>query len=369
MKDHLAQLNFVRSIGQNYLIKSLYFLNLIKKMKIKFKNKYLFILPVFLFLFFPIVCYGMECTCLEENEETGEPTYSTQFCPDDACKQGQCQYYECVQRGQQIGDVIDSAPQEASPTDTNQEKPLTPVIKLKIGQTEIKFDGVGCDGEKCEVDWIAKYISVIYQYGVGITAILAVVMVMAGGFLWLISGGSPDKVGKAKEFIFSAITGLTLALFSFIILSAINPSLVAFQPIKFGQTVLSPSGDTPSTYNVPPGTMSGTTEGADPTAWALAQTYVNNYGIRMTSPVRYDGTRHDPREPGYSGNVYDFHYEPNDRLEQQLTANDPSPEVLTWGTAYGQPDGSVWVREPGGSTGYHWHAEFPAEGWTWRPGR
>ncbi len=248
-------------------------------------------------------------------------------------------------------------------------KPLTPVINLKIGQTEIKFDGVGCDGEKCEVDWIAKYISVIYQYGVGITAILAVVMVMAGGFLWLISGGSPDKVGKAKEFIFSAITGLTLALFSFIILSAINPSLVAFQPIKFGQTVLSPSGDTPGTYNVPPGTMSGTTEGADPTAWALAQTYVNNYGIRMTSPVRYDGTRHDPREPGYSGNVYDFHYEPNDRLEQQLTANDPSPEVLTWGTAYGQPDGSVWVREPGGSTGYHWHAEFPAEGWTWRPGR
>src|SRR3989338_6315349 len=82
-------------------------------------------------------------------------------------------------------------------------------------------------GMEClSIPWIGQYVSALYQYSVGIAAILAMVMIMVGGFLWLTSAGSPDRVGKAKEFITSAIMGLALALFSFVILYTINPRLV-----------------------------------------------------------------------------------------------------------------------------------------------
>ncbi len=107
--------------------------------------------------------------------------------------------------------------------------------------------GKGSSETCIEINWIAKYISVVYQYGIGIAAILAVVMVMVGGFIWLASAGSPDKITKAKEFIISAITGLLLALFSFIILSAINPNLVSFQPLSIGQDILPDTQGRPET--------------------------------------------------------------------------------------------------------------------------
>ncbi|MFA5021855.1 MAG: hypothetical protein WC508_02155, partial [Patescibacteria group bacterium] len=48
----------------------------------------------------------------------------------------------------------------------------------------------------------------------------------------LMSAGSPDKVGKAKEFITAALTGLVLALFSFLILNTVNPRLTQLQPLQ-----------------------------------------------------------------------------------------------------------------------------------------
>ncbi|MFO7628356.1 MAG: hypothetical protein R6W06_02335, partial [Prochlorococcaceae cyanobacterium] len=95
----------------------------------------------------------------------------------------------------------------------------------------------GAGDQKCiEIGWIGQYIGALYRYGVGIAGVLAVLMMMIGGFIWLLSGGSPDKVGQGKDFIISALSGLLLALFSFMILYTINPRLVAMDPV----TVLLP---------------------------------------------------------------------------------------------------------------------------------
>src|SRR3989344_8157061 len=92
-------------------------------------------------------------------------------------------------------------------------------------------------GMEClSIPWIGQYVSALYQYSVGIAAILAMVMIMVGGFLWLTSAGSPDRVGKAKEFITSAIMGLALALFSFVILYTINPRLVNLGGVELVST-------------------------------------------------------------------------------------------------------------------------------------
>ncbi len=76
---------------------------------------------------------------------------------------------------------------------------------------------------------LGDYISSIYTYAISIVGILATIMLMFGGFVWLTAGGSGDKVGQAREIIFGSLTGLVLALSSYTILNLINPGLVNFK--------------------------------------------------------------------------------------------------------------------------------------------
>ena len=113
--------------------------------------------------------------------------------------------------------------------DINQYQPD---FQVKIGQSKVLLTPATCPGNECSIGWIGDYIGAIYKYGVGLAAVLATIMMMVGGFLWLTSAGSPDRVGKAKEFITSALTGLILALFSFLILYTVNPELTTLKPLK-----------------------------------------------------------------------------------------------------------------------------------------
>jgi len=84
------------------------------------------------------------------------------------------------------------------------------------------------DNKIIEGNLAGQYIAALYKFFVGIAGIVAVVMISLGGFIWLFSGGSPDKISKAKELILGAIFGLLLALGSYLILYTINPQLVDF---------------------------------------------------------------------------------------------------------------------------------------------
>ncbi len=70
-----------------------------------------------------------------------------------------------------------------------------------------------------------EYLQAIYNLFVGISGILAVIMMMYGGFQWLIAGGNPTKISGAKATILSAMAGLSLLLASYAILNLINPNL------------------------------------------------------------------------------------------------------------------------------------------------
>lgn len=75
---------------------------------------------------------------------------------------------------------------------------------------------------------IAKYIRDIYSYAIGIVGILATVVMMFGGVLWLTAGGNPSRIGEAKTWITASLTGLLLTLTSYMILATVNPALVDF---------------------------------------------------------------------------------------------------------------------------------------------
>ena len=84
---------------------------------------------------------------------------------------------------------------------------------------------------KISSDSLGEYIIAIYNYGVGLVSVLAVVMIMLGGYKWIFAAGNASKIGEAKSTIISALVGLILALGSFLLLNAINPELTKFKPL------------------------------------------------------------------------------------------------------------------------------------------
>jgi hypothetical protein len=76
---------------------------------------------------------------------------------------------------------------------------------------------------------IGEYIKAIYTYAIGIVGILAAVVLMFGGVLWITAGGNNERISNAKSWIAASLSGLVLALCSYMILYTINPNLVEFK--------------------------------------------------------------------------------------------------------------------------------------------
>ena len=79
---------------------------------------------------------------------------------------------------------------------------------------------------------IGNYVKAIYKYAIGIVGILATVVMMWGGVIWITAGGNTERISNAKSWISASLTGLVLALASYTILYTINPNLVKFEPIN-----------------------------------------------------------------------------------------------------------------------------------------
>lgn len=105
-----------------------------------------------------------------------------------------------------------------------------PTVNLTEPNCSLKEDGT----YYCEVPWLGQYIVGLYNYGLSVAGILAAIMLMAGGVIWLISGGDASKVGQAKELIIGSITGLVILSASYILLTQINPELANFKPLGIG---------------------------------------------------------------------------------------------------------------------------------------
>lgn len=97
-----------------------------------------------------------------------------------------------------------------------------PGSEFKVGE-QILVDKPG------KPNLLIRYVQAIYKFFVGIAGVIAVFMIVFGGVTWLFSGGSPEKIGRAKEIIVGSMIGLLLAVGSYTILYNINPSLVQFQ--------------------------------------------------------------------------------------------------------------------------------------------
>lgn len=82
------------------------------------------------------------------------------------------------------------------------------------------------------IPFLGQYIVGIFRWALLVAGVVAVILMMAGGFLYMTAGGNKQRVDQGKERILHALWGLLLLLGSYTILYIINPGLVEFRSLK-----------------------------------------------------------------------------------------------------------------------------------------
>jgi hypothetical protein len=91
-----------------------------------------------------------------------------------------------------------------------------------IGQLGIEYGTATGLGTQDVRSTIAQIINV----ALGLLGIVAVVIIVAGGFMWMTSGGSEEKVGTAKNMIFAGVIGLAIILSAYAIAQFVISQLI-----------------------------------------------------------------------------------------------------------------------------------------------
>lgn len=192
-----------------------------------------------LFISFFIILFGLPISVLAENcewqaksESTGTAggTVTIAECKDDyaAAEDSKCGKKSLLEIGKCCCEKISLA---TSPTKTDSALFTIPDFQVKIPGLD-KLATITCrTGEECNIPWIGQYINGIYNYAFAIVGILAAIILMVGGVMWIISAGDASKVTQAKELIIGSISGLIILTSSYFILNIVNPDLVNLKGI------------------------------------------------------------------------------------------------------------------------------------------
>jgi len=73
---------------------------------------------------------------------------------------------------------------------------------------------------------VRETVASIIQTAMGLLGIVAVVIVLIGGFIWMTAGGNDEKIGEAKKWIFAGVIGLAIILSAYALTSFVIKQLV-----------------------------------------------------------------------------------------------------------------------------------------------
>ena len=98
-----------------------------------------------------------------------------------------------------------------------------PVLALTADQTGLSYGTYTGLGTKDIREGIMSIVNVL----LGFLGILAIVIILWGGFRWLTSGGNEEKVGEAKKIIIAGIIGLVIILVSYALATFVVSQLLS----------------------------------------------------------------------------------------------------------------------------------------------
>jgi len=167
----------------------------------------------------------------------------------------------CIDEGAPIKE-----PKFTNPSDTWQ---------VKIPGLE-RLSEVDCANGVCKIPWISEYSFGLYSFALNIASILAVLILMAAGVIWIISGGDQGKIANAKKMIAGSVTGLILLVGANLILSFINPDLIKLKSLEIAY--IEPLKTNPDTDVIELGEVA---QAANPYQEACAASRKGDYSLCM----------------------------------------------------------------------------------------
>ncbi len=169
---------------------------------------------------------GSRLTSADCQEECREAGYSVAACAFDSSQKPQYNVNcflpdECTS---QNGELSKTQPGECKQgmfyCYPDPSKAAKAPLQVRIGDYDLSGD-------------MGEYVSVLYQWLIGIATTIAIVFLMVSGLRWSFGGLSAEQIGAAKKTIANALVGLILLLSTYLILFTVNPHLVNLQVPAF----------------------------------------------------------------------------------------------------------------------------------------
>ncbi|OGZ28267.1 MAG: hypothetical protein A2427_04795 [Candidatus Nealsonbacteria bacterium RIFOXYC1_FULL_40_7] len=93
---------------------------------------------------------------------------------------------------------------------------------------EVDYPNIGGTAPKTVQYGLPGYVKYVFTFAIGTIGIVALSVIIWGGFLYLTSSGNAEKMKEGREKITAAFLGIVILASSYIILATINPQLVLF---------------------------------------------------------------------------------------------------------------------------------------------
>lgn len=136
--------------------------------------------------------------------------------------------------------------------DTPEEVPFTPITpELGIPIPNGNLTAPTRENGIVRIAFLAEYINAVYRYLSTIGLVIAIVMVVYGGFLYLGASAGVGEIARGKKIITDSIIGMLIILSAYGILSLVNPQTVNLKVLELAfvneeqllRTIQTPTGD------------------------------------------------------------------------------------------------------------------------------
>jgi hypothetical protein len=129
-----------------------------------------------------------------------------------------------------------STPSTSIPADGSPEveeapfTPVTPVLGVPIPGGSLSAPTR--EGGTVRVAFLAEYINAVYRYLSGIILVVAIVMCVYGGFLYLGASAGVGEIARGKRIIIDSVMGMLIVLSAYGILNLVNPATINLKVLE-----------------------------------------------------------------------------------------------------------------------------------------
>lgn len=113
----------------------------------------------------------------------------------------------------------------------NDSAYYAPELNVQIPGLVFTENPILIEGDYITIPFLATYIYAFFKYSVGIALIVAAIMLIYGGYLYLLSS-TGVQVQNAKQKMTDAIVGMVIFLGAYVIIANINPNLLQFSGLS-----------------------------------------------------------------------------------------------------------------------------------------